>query len=183
MLKCNELSFKEFLDIFAQILVALEIGQNKYKFCHYDLHTDNVIIVPITNNYTCHVHVYDINVKTKFMPVMIDYGMSSSSLEKDISIGQHKIEDNGIFPYLFPGYDPYVFLLFCRDVSSVSIKSGINHLFKFYGDIDHIDYVSTLKNNTGRQTPLLFLEYIIKTYPQLSMDFTPRTYNDQVIIV
>ncbi len=46
MLKCNELSFKEFLDIFAQILVALEIGQNKYKFCHYDLHTDNVIIVP-----------------------------------------------------------------------------------------------------------------------------------------
>ncbi len=42
-------------------------------------------------------------------------------------------------------------------------------------DIDHIDYVSTLKNNTGRQTPLLFLEYIIKTYPQLSMDFTPRT--------
>ncbi len=167
MLKCNELSFKEFLDIFAQILVALEIGQNKYKFCHYDLHTDNVIIVPITNNYTCHVHVYDINVKTKFMPVMIDYGMSSSSLEKDISIGQHKIEDNGIFPYLFPGYDPYVFLLFCRDVSSVSIKSGINHLFKFYGDIDHIDYVSTLKNNTGRQTPLLFLEYIIKTYPQL----------------
>ncbi len=66
-------------------------------------------------------------------------------------------------------------MLFCRDVSSVSIKSGINHLFKFYGDIDHIDYVSTLKNNTGRQTPLLFLEYIIKTYPQLSMDFTPRT--------
>ncbi len=32
MLKCNELSFKEFLDIFAQILVALEIGQNKYNF-------------------------------------------------------------------------------------------------------------------------------------------------------
>ncbi len=48
------------------------------------------------------------------MPVMIDYGMSSSSLEKDISIGQHKIEDNGIFPYLFPGYDPYVFCYFAE---------------------------------------------------------------------
>ncbi len=32
---------------------------------------------------------------------MIDYGMSSSSLEKDISIGQHKIEDNGIFLIYF----------------------------------------------------------------------------------
>ncbi len=60
------------------------------------------------------------------------------------------------FLIYFRDMTPYVFLLFCRDVSSVSIKSGINHLFKFYGDIDHIDYVSTLKNNTGRQTPLLF---------------------------
>ncbi len=71
MLKCNELSFKEFLDIFAQILVALEIGSKQYKFCHYDLPTDNVIIVPITNNYTCHVHVYDITVRQSFMPVMM----------------------------------------------------------------------------------------------------------------
>ncbi len=38
------------------------------------------------------------------------------------------------------------FCYFAETYSSVSIKSGINHLFKFYGDIDHIDYVSTLKN-------------------------------------
>ncbi len=32
MLKCNELSFKEFLDIFAQILVALEIVKTNINF-------------------------------------------------------------------------------------------------------------------------------------------------------
>ena len=96
----NELSFKDFLDIFAQILVALEIGQQKHKFCHYDLHTDNVIVAPITeanggaNSYICHTFIYDIKIKPKYMPVLIDYGMSSISPEKDISIGQHKIEKN-----------------------------------------------------------------------------------------
>ncbi len=37
MLNVMNYHLKNFLDIFAQILVALEIGQNKYKFCHYDV--------------------------------------------------------------------------------------------------------------------------------------------------
>jgi serine/threonine protein kinase len=182
MLKSEELSFKDFLDIFCQILVALEIGQQKHKFCHYDLHTDNVIVVPTASDlrserggYTCHSFVYDINITAKYMPVLIDYGMSSISPEKDIYIGQHKIEKNGIFHYLFPGYDAYIFLLFCRDIAGVNITAGIDHLFRFYGDIDHSNYVTTLKNTTGRQTPLLFLEFIKQNYPQISLKFTPRT--------
>jgi tRNA A-37 threonylcarbamoyl transferase component Bud32 len=171
----EELSFKNFLDIFAQVLIALEIGQHKHKFCHYDLHTDNVIVVPNNGSYICHTFVYDVEVKSKYMPVLIDYGMSSISPEKDMYIGQHKIEKNGIYHYLFPGYDAYIFLLFCRDVAGHQIKAGIDHLFKFYGDIDHYNYVTTLKNNTGRQTPLLFLEFIRHNYPQLSLHFSERT--------
>jgi serine/threonine protein kinase len=178
----DELSFKDFLDIFAQILVALEIGQHKHKFCHYDLHTDNVIIVPTSDSYVCHTFLYDVTIKPKYMPVLIDYGMSSISPEKNIFIGQHKIEKNGIFPYLFPGYDAYIFLLFCRDVASVNIRAGIDHLFRFYGDIDHSNYVTTLKNNTGRQTPLFFLEFIRKNYPQLSLQFTPRTVMNKALL-
>ena len=39
-------TFVEFLNIFFQILLGLEIAQNKLNFAHYDLHTDNVILVP-----------------------------------------------------------------------------------------------------------------------------------------
>ncbi|CCV02511.1 Tyrosine kinase [Armadillidium vulgare iridescent virus] len=184
MLTEDLLSFKDFLDIFVQILIALEIGQEKYKFCHYDLHTDNIIIDKILGApYRAHVFVYDIDVNSVYRPVLIDYGMSSISPEKNVSIGQHKIEKNGIFHYLFPGYDAYVFLLFCRDIANNTIQAGIDELFKFYGSIDHVNYVSTLKNNTGRQTPLLFLEYIRKTYPHISFKFSPRTAMNKSLLV
>jgi serine/threonine protein kinase len=176
MLKSNLLSFKDFLDIFTQILIALEIGQEKYKFCHYDLHTDNIIVVESLNSFKCSTFIYDIEVKSRYRPVLIDFGMSSISPEQDIFIGQHRIENNGIFPFLFPGYDAYVFLLYCIDVVGNNIVSDIKNLFKFYGDINNLDYVDTLKNNTGRQTPLLFLEFLKEVYGrQISLKFTPRT--------
>lgn len=183
MLTENLLSFKDFLDIFVQILIALEIGQEKFKFCHYDLHTDNIIIDQIKSSYKSHVFVYDVEVNSMYRPVLIDYGMSSISPEKNVFIGQHKIEKNGIFHYLFPGYDAYVFLLFCRDIANDTIKAGIDELFKFYGSIDHVNYVSTLKNNTGRQTPFLFLEYIKKTYRHIAFKFSPRTVMNKSILM
>lgn len=182
MLQSNTLSFQEFLEIFVQILIALETGQEKYRFCHYDLHTDNIIIAKNTK-YTCNIFVYDVNVNTKYRPVLIDYGMSSISPEKDVSIGQHKIEKNGIYHYLFPGYDAYVFLLFCRDIAGDIVRAGIDELFKFYGPIDNTNYVSTLKHNTGRQTPLFFLEHIRKTYPRISIQFSPRTIMSRALLL
>lgn len=174
--------FEDFLDVFAQLLIALEIGQQKYKFCHYDLHANNIMIVPLKNRYTCHLFMYDIKVKSKYMPVLIDFGMSSSCLDDNISIGQHQISKNGIFPYLFPGYDAYSFLLYCKEATTSSMFSKIEKLFNFYGNINNLDYVKTLKNNTGRQTPMFFLEYLRHNY-SLSLKFKPRTVMTKTLML
>jgi hypothetical protein len=69
--------------------------------------------------------------------------------------------------------------LFTKELANPNLKKGIDTLFKFYGDITHTNYIETLKNHSGRFTPLLFLEYIKTTFKDLlEIDFSERTkYN------
>lgn len=175
----KSLTFDQFLNIFAQILIALEIGQDIYRFCHYDLHTDNIIIVD-SDPQVYHLFKYDIIVKCRNKPVLIDFGMSSILVNDEVYIGQHSNESNGIFPYLSPGYDPYIFLLFSKQLANRSLRDGIDKLFKFYGNINHKNYVNTLKTISNKFTPLLFLEYLKNNF-ELEMTFKERTKYGQSI--
>lgn len=180
----KKLSFKSFLIIFIQLLIALELGQERFKFCHYDLHTNNIILVKSEGPLKYHLFTYDITVNHKYKPVLIDFGMSSIHYE-NIDIGQKNNETNGIFPFLFPGYDAYIFLLFSREIAKPNVVKGIDDLiFSFYGDIDHGNYVETLKNTCGRYTPLMFLEHIksVAAYQRLfgsNIKFTDRTVDNK----
>ncbi len=72
--KCNEFIFKEFLDIFARYWL-LRNGQKKinfvimiaYRHCNH---------CPINKQLNCHVSCLRINVRPKFMPVMMIMGCS-----------------------------------------------------------------------------------------------------------
>ena len=46
-----KLKQKDFLNIFYQILIALEVAQEKIGFCHFDLHFENVMVINLPKPY------------------------------------------------------------------------------------------------------------------------------------
>jgi hypothetical protein len=79
----NMFNFYEFIIIFIQICLALEVVQNKYNFVHYDLTPWNIMLKylnePIKVDYIIRNKV--ISIKTRVIPVIIDYGKSYASYE------------------------------------------------------------------------------------------------------
>lgn len=133
-----ELSFEEWLIIFVQLLLALEVGQREIRFTHFDLHDQNVIVkrtqkyqymVPIENE-TYYLSNID------FMPIILDYGMSSAYV-KPYSIGKYGMSSFGIYNFMVPGIDMYKIMLYSlREAGSMKIAKDISDLFEFYGKDD-----------------------------------------------
>ena len=80
----DNFSFKEFLFIIVQLCLAIETGQNMCGFVHYDLAPWNVVLrsIPETKDYTYLLsHKRIIKVRTKLIPVMIDFGKSHAIVD------------------------------------------------------------------------------------------------------
>ncbi len=138
LLKENRLGIIEIFNIIVQIFLALEIAQRHYRFCHYDLHVNNIMLRPIKEPYT-YVVVLDDKKYTikaeKYIPIIIDYGLSSIHLEKR-SIGTYSFQKYGIFPFLIQGVDQYklLFHTYARAIPQIQRQIGI--LFLLYGEQD-----------------------------------------------
>lgn len=64
----------EILNIFLQVLFALEIAQKEFNFTHYDLHIENVLIRTLPH--TVNLPYRRQNLTTDKLAVIIDYGLS-----------------------------------------------------------------------------------------------------------
>ena len=60
------------------IFCALQIANERYGFCHYDLHSHNIMIreEPRPVSITYNINNKNIIVTTKYVPIIIDYGFS-----------------------------------------------------------------------------------------------------------
>ena len=133
----KSISFTEWLKIFAQLLLTLEIAQKHCRFTHFDLHTNNIIVKKLDKNidYTVYINnnsyrIYD----TNLLPVIIDFGLSSV-YHNGKSVGKTTLSEYGIFPYIIPGYDMYKFL--CYSVKNLKhIQNDLLPLFNFYKNND-----------------------------------------------
>ena len=104
---------------------------------------------------------------------MIDFGLSSICT-KGQTLGQKNLEMKGIHDRLSPGYDIYVFLLFCLDIaqtSNLSIFKGITDLLLFFKlktklsmDILTNNHIKCLKKGVNDIIPNQFISYIIQKY-------------------
>ncbi|CCV01792.1 tyrosine kinase [Invertebrate iridescent virus 22] len=184
-------TFVDFLNIFFQILLGLEIAQNKLNFSHYDLHTDNIILVPTTKCLKISLYGYIYTIKHTQKPVIIDFGLSSVCT-KGKTLGQKSLETKGIYPHLSPGYDIYVFLLFCLDVaqsSNSSIFKGITDLLLFFKVETNLplnlltnNHIKCLKKGVSNCIPFKFIQYILQNYfAYLNVEVEPKKYNDQCL--
>jgi hypothetical protein len=183
MLMSNKINFNQFIEIFIQILVSLEIAQLESQFTHFDLHTGNVMIRPVDNySYSVCIENSTYNIITdKFIPVIIDYGFVTSKVE-GVTVGEFGYEQHGMMPFMVPGYDMYKFLIHCAKNANNSLKTKIIKLFNFYGNDDRYkiaikgeDSVNSkikkatdeyCRNGTytsvAKYTPLMFLNWLLE---------------------
>lgn len=185
-------AFKDFLNIFFQILLGLEVAQNKLNFSHYDLHTDNVILVHTKDNpIKISLYGYQYTINSPYKPVMIDFGLSSVCT-KGQTLGQKSLETKGIFNYLSPGYDIYVFLLFCVDVvqnKNLSIFKGITDLLLFFKSETNLsvdlltnNHIKSLQKGVSNLIPYKFITFIIQRYHNdLDIEIQPKKFTDDCL--
>ena len=84
-IKSPEFEFKTFLFIIIQICFSLQVSQNKFNFVHYDLTPWNILLQKLDDEVSIDYKIEFnkcFNVKTKIVPIIIDYGKSYCSIKK-----------------------------------------------------------------------------------------------------
>lgn len=137
LLQNNKMNFKQWLNIFAQLLLSLEVAQREVGFTHFDLHTDNVMVRNVKNIcYNVVVHDKEYHVKSDIFPVIIDFGMATSIIDNKF-IGSYEFKDYGMLNYIIPGFDMYKFLVNSyQSAQNTDIESQIRGVFKIISKID-----------------------------------------------
>jgi hypothetical protein len=77
------MSFEEWLIIFMQILISLELSQREIQFTHFDLHTNNVMVCkdePVEYAINFDDNTYSVH-NTYLKPVFIDFGSSTAKID------------------------------------------------------------------------------------------------------
>ena len=180
LLEQDKLTFKQFLNIFIQLLLGLEVAQREARFTHFDLHCENIIIRQNDlSSYNVHLDMSTYNVvNPEFIPVIIDFGLSTSYIENRY-IGSYDHMRYNILNFMVPGYDMYRFLV--HSAYNSKMQSKIRSLFRFYEDnddpyninidpyginngIDEYCYRLTF-SEAATYTPLMFVEWLLKEYP------------------
>lgn len=182
LLQQNLLSFENWLNIFMQLLLSLEVAQKDCKFTHFDLHAGNVMVItkPVSYNINIDNKTYSIN-QSRFTPMIIDFGMSSAKID-DILIGDGVFPEYGMFKFMVPGYDMFKFLTYsCRFAqNNQELLMNMIKLYNFFGndDVYNIRNTGISGINTATiefcklgsysklatYTPLMFFNWIYTNY-------------------
>jgi|688.fasta_scaffold166038_2 hypothetical protein len=158
-------SVNEFLNIFLQILYALDYAHKTIDFTHYDLHSGNILLrIPNPNEPD---KLYQILYKTengweyittKYIPTFIDYGMSHC---KNESLKKYENIDNlGVFNFLdlsinpdrsWIMYDVYKFLVALYidafNNNNKPVIDTIKYIYKFFNYED--DFYKLIREQLG----------------------------------
>ena len=105
----QQCSFEDFLSIFFQIILSLEIGQFHLLFTHYDLHSENIMVEPHPSSFSLHYNNHDYHFD-KYMIKIIDFSFSSITTSSNSILSNCYIENlysHGYFPFFTPGTDMF----------------------------------------------------------------------------
>ena len=138
MLSKNKLTFSQYLGMFIQILLALEVSQRDISFTHFDFHTSNLMCRNIKSDCKYNVpldnQLYEVTAK-KFLPVIIDFGLSTVKHD-GVVVGSYTFPEHGMYHYMIPGVDMFKFLYHSLSNSNGDLQKQISNLMSFYGDDD-----------------------------------------------
>jgi len=159
-IKNNKLNFIQLLSLYFSILLAIETGQKNHKFCHHDLHTNNIILRPIVKPIQyivlCDQKQYEVTL-TDYIPTIIDYGMAIVNDHKTINI-QSKLIDNN---QANMSIDMYRLLFYCLvNAKNTSYYKELYELTKFFDNFN-------LPSPDPNIPPNKFIEWIYSKYSSM----------------
>ena len=117
----KEESSQEWISLFMQIILALEIAQEQCWFTHYDLHADNLILRENQNSrYFPQFHVFhetfQWNSPPLYIPTMIDFAHACvTDKQSKLLIGKQgkaSFPEYGMYASYLPGADLLKFILY-----------------------------------------------------------------------
>lgn len=188
----EHLTGSEFLQIYLQILNALNLAYKRFDFTHYDLHTGNVLIQRLP--YPISIPFYHPNgrtlyIKTHLLARIIDYGMSHVKLE-GVHFGTFGLEKYQVFPdRSFPMHDAYKLLMFTyanhtyipskttynRRVAPDTLETVVAAIYTFFSPGNLQQRVRhRLENQETDYFQLPFDEYKDRTLDQLIVHILSR---------
>ena len=176
----DEIDFDLFLNLYVQVLLALELAQRKYSFTHYDLHTNNVMIRKLDKpiEYTVCFDDKLYHIRTKYLAVIIDFGMACVKLDDNFIGDMGREGGASVYSYITAGAD-MVKLLY--GITNAPLKNGdvrAQRLWDFFGDPN-----STVLNRSDDQKFYNGMYYRLKDnldYPLIRQEFASRV-NDSVV--
>ena len=180
LLKNDELDFKDWLILFFQLLLGLEIAQRESRFTHFDMHADNVMVrSDQVVSYTVPLDMFNYNVNnTTSVPIIIDFGASTTYIDGKY-IGSYDYIKHGMLNFIIPGHDMYKFIISSiRRTTNKKLKQKLMSLFRFYQNDDPYFIIENGENgvNTASDeycknvtfskaanyTPLMFIEWLLE---------------------
>ena len=201
MLRNETINFKEWIILFFQLLLGLEVAQREIRFTHFDMHSENIIVRKCNTRESYNIHLdlttYKV-VNTKFIPVIIDFG-SSSTFVDNTSVGSYTFNNYGQTHFMVPGHDMYKFIIY----SAIAAKKGsrlqkeIMSILRFYIRNDMYNYdpyniittgiqglnnavnnycADLITSNAAKYTPLMFIEWLIDNY---SFELSPTIIEEK----
>lgn len=198
MLSTDRITFEEYLGMFIQVLLSLEVAQRDINFCHFDFHTANLMCRTISKErkYTVPMdnYMYEITAK-KYLPVIIDFGLSTVK-NGDTIIGSYAFPQHGMINYMLQGVDMFKFLLYSCVYSKGNLQRQISNLLLFYGKDDPYKILIRGKNAldeaideyarkgsfslVATQTPLVFLNWILSNpeYKEIASKYIVKKERD-----
>jgi hypothetical protein len=127
-------SHKEFLQVMILVYSSLYIAYKKFKFIHYDLHGDNILIRTLPRAIDINIRIDQkriVKVTTKYVPQIIDYGLSVAAYNNQVLnslVNYGQLWDEIIDDHFFDSLDMFYEKL---DVNNkVSLPKEINNLSK-----------------------------------------------------
>ena len=175
--KDNPNNVNDFLLIIIQVLLSIEVAQERYRFIHNDLHGSNIMLRDKRDSYTLLVGNTEYKFNNVIVPCIIDYGLSY------IQVGEEYLPHyNGVRKHLFvQGFDQYFLLADCvSETGNGNIKSASVHIVtQFYKATNPYSNLMNIYDKCAKvytsmsatNTPIEIVQFILQTFnnPMLAM--------------
>ena len=142
-LKTNPFNLEEFINIYLQVLLSLQMAYEYYDFTHFDLHDMNVLLRdPPAGKNVIHYTIRgeDIFLKVNKVATIIDFGTSHISIDGR-NYGNYRLCNYDVLNHSFPLYDSYKLFMFAMDSArnnSINdleiIGTEMNPIFNYFYD-------------------------------------------------
>ena len=175
--KNNPNNVDDFLLIIIQVLLSIEVAQERYRFIHNDLHGSNIMLRDKRDSYTLLVGNTEYKFNNVIVPCIIDYGLSY------IQVGEEYLPHyNGVRKHLFvQGFDQYFLLADCvSETGKGNIQSASGHILtQFYKATNPYSNMMNIYDKCAKvytsmsatNTPIEIVQFILQSFnnPMLAM--------------